>query len=151
MTSLYVDADACPVKDEAYRVAGRYGLPVFVVCNSWIRVPTDPRIQLVVVDQGPDVADDWIAERAGRGDIVITADIPLAQRALASGAQALHPAGRPFTADNIGSALASRAVGEHLRSMGEITGGPRPFASTDRSRFLQALDAAVVKARRATI
>ena len=150
MTVLYVDADACPVKDEVYRVAGRYGLPVFVVCNSWIRTPAGPLVSLVVVDEGPDVADDWIAERAGPGDIVVTADIPLAQRALSSGAQALHPAGRPFTADNIGGSLASRAIGEHLRSMGEITGGPRPFQPADRSRFLQALDAAVVKARRPT-
>jgi uncharacterized protein YaiI (UPF0178 family) len=148
MTALYVDADACPVKDEAYRVAARYGLAVFVVCNAWIRTPADPRVKLVVVEQGPDVADDWIAERAGAGDIVVTADIPLAQRALGAGAQALHPAGRPFTADNIGGALASRAVGEHLRSMGEATGGPRPFSASDRSKFLQALDAAVVKARR---
>ena len=148
MTVLYVDADACPVKDEVYKVAGRYGLQVFVVCNSWIRTPQDPRITLVVVDAGPDVADDWIAERAGKGDIVITADIPLAQRALAAGAQALHSAGRPFTADNIGSALASRAIGEHLRSMGEITGGPKPFAPADRSKFLQALDLAVVRARK---
>lgn len=148
MTVLYVDADACPVKDEVYRVAGRYGLHVHVVCNSWIRVPADPNIALTVVDAGPDIADDWIAERAGKGDIVVTADIPLAQRVLAAGAQALHPAGRPFTADNIGSALASRAIGEHLRSMGEITGGPRPFAAADRSKFLQALDQAVVKARK---
>jgi uncharacterized protein YaiI (UPF0178 family) len=149
MTILYVDADACPVKDEVYRVADRYGLAVFVVCNSWIRVPAEPRITLMVVDEGPDVADDWIAARAGPGDIVITADIPLAHRALTAGAQALHSAGRPFTLDNIGSALASRAVGEHLRSMGEITSGPRAFAPADRSRFLQALDTAVVKARRA--
>ena len=149
MTTLYVDADACPVKEEIYRVAGRCGLPVFVVCNSWIRTPADPQIQLVVVEAGPDVADDWIAERAGPGDIVISADIPLAQRALAAGAQAVHPTGRPFTTDNIGSALASRAIGEHLRSMGEITGGPKAFAPADRSRFLQVLDAAVVKARRA--
>jgi uncharacterized protein YaiI (UPF0178 family) len=148
MTTLYIDADACPVKDEVYRVAGRYGLAVFVVRNSWIRAPADPRISLVVVDQGADVADDWIAERAGAGDIVITADIPLAHRALSAGAQALHPAGRPFTTDNIGGALASRAVGEHLRSMGEVTGGPSAFGPADRSRFLQALDAAVVKARR---
>jgi uncharacterized protein YaiI (UPF0178 family) len=148
MTTLYVDADACPVKDEVYRVATRYGLPVFVVCNSWIRTPASAGITLVVVDQGPDVADDWIAERAGRGDIVVTADIPLAQRVLDAGAQALHPTGRPFTADNIGGALASRAIGEHLRSMGEVTGGPAPFAASDRSKFLQALDASVVKARR---
>jgi uncharacterized protein YaiI (UPF0178 family) len=148
MTVIHVDADACPVKDEVYRVAGRYGLQVFVVANSWIRTPSDPSVTLVVVDEGPDVADDWIAERAGPGDVVVTADIPLAQRALAAGAQAVHPTGRPFTADNIGGALASRAIGEHLRSMGEITGGPRAFAPADRSRFLQALDAAVVKARR---
>lgn len=148
MTVIYIDADACPVKDEVYRVAERYGLQVYVVCNSWIRTPTHPKIKLVVVDEGPDVADDWIAERAGPGDIVITADIPLAQRALSAQAMALHPAGRPFNSDNIGGALASRAVGEHLRSMGEITGGPRAFAPADRSRFLQALDTAVVKARR---
>jgi hypothetical protein len=148
MTILYIDADACPVKDEVYRVAQRYGAPVFVVCNSWIRTPADPHVRLVVVDEGPDVADDWIAARAGAGDVVITADIPLAQRALAAGAQALHPAGRPFTQDNIGGALASRAVGEHLRSMGEATRGPPPFTAADRSKFLQALDAAVVRARR---
>jgi hypothetical protein len=148
MTTVYVDADACPVKDEVYRVAGRYGLPVFVVCNSWIRVPAEPGITLVVVEEGPDVADDWIAARAGPGDVVITADIPLAERALAAGAQAVHPTGRAFTADNIGGALASRAVGEHLRSMGEITRGPSAFTPQDRSRFLQALDTAVVKARR---
>lgn len=150
MTVLYVDADACPVKDEAYRVAARYGLQTFVVSNSWIRVPQAPLIDLIVVDAGPDVADDWIAERAGRGDIVITADIPLADRALRGGAQALHPAGKPFTADGIGAALASRAIGEHLRSMGEVTRGPKPFGPADRSRFLQALDVAVVKARRLT-
>jgi uncharacterized protein YaiI (UPF0178 family) len=147
-TTLYIDADACPVKDEVYRVAQRYGLPVFVVSNSWIRLPALPRLTSVVVDEGPDVADDWIAERAGAGDIIITADIPLAARALTAGAQALHPTGKPFTADNIGSKLASRDVGEHLRSFGEITGGPKPFAPSDRSRFLQALDAAVVKARK---
>ncbi|WP_374571567.1 YaiI/YqxD family protein [Phenylobacterium sp.] len=149
MTILYIDADACPVKDEAYKVAARYGLSTFVVCNSWIRTPASPKISLVVVDEGPDVADDWIAERAGAGDIVVTADIPLAERALKAGAQAIHPAGRAFTDDNIGGKLAGRAIGEHLRSMGEITGGPRAFAAADRSRFLQALDAAVVKARRA--
>lgn len=148
MTAIYIDADACPVKDEAYRVAVRYGLEVLVVSNSWIRTPASALIHLVVVQDGPDAADDWIAARASRGDIVVTADIPLAQRALGAGAQALHPAGRTFTSDNIGAALASRAVGEHLRSMGEITGGPAPFAAADRSRFLQALDAAVMRARR---
>ena len=149
MLSFYIDADACPVKDEVYRVAARYALSVFVVSNSWIRVPREGRITQVVVEDGPDVADDWIAERAGKGDVVITADIPLADRVLKAGAQALHPSGRIFTADSIGAALASRSIGEHLRSMGEITGGPKPFAPADRSRFLQALDAAVVKARRA--
>ena len=148
MTVLYIDADACPVKDEVYRVADRYRLPVYVVSNSWIRTPQNPHIKSVVVDDGPDIADDWIAERAGKGDIVITADIPLADRALKAGAQAIHPTGRLFTADSIGSALASRSIGEHLRSMGEITGGPKPFVPADRSRFLQALDAAVVRARK---
>lgn len=148
MTGLYVDADACPVKDEVYRVADRYGLPVWVVSNSWIRTPRNRRVTSVVVEEGPDVADDWIAERAGPSDIVITADIPLAQRALVAGAQALHPTGRPFTTESIGGALASRAIGEHLRSMGEITSGPKPFSAGDRSKFLQALDTAVVRARR---
>ena len=148
MTTLYIDADACPVKDEVYRVAARLGLPVVVVANSWIRTPASPLITAVVVDEGPDVADDWIAERAGPGDVVITADIPLADRALKAGAQAIHPTGRVFSTDSIGAALASRGIGEHLRSMGEITGGPAPFAAADRSRFLQALDAAVVRARR---
>ena len=148
MTVLYVDADACPVKDEVYRVAERYRLEVFVVSNAWTRTPRTAWINSVVVDEGPDAADDWIAERAGAGDVVITSDIPLAARALKAGAQALHPAGRPFTTDNIGAALASREVGEHLRSFGAITGGPKPFAPADRSRFLQALDAAVVRARR---
>ena len=148
MTALYIDADACPVKDEAYRVAARYGLAVFVVCNAWIRTPADARVKLVVVDQGPDVADDWIAERAGAGDIVITADIPLADRCLKSGAQALKSNGQPFTPDSIGSALAGRMVGEHLRSMGVATSGPPPFGPKERSAFLQALDQAVVRAKR---
>jgi uncharacterized protein len=148
MTILYIDADACPVKDEIYRVAARYGVPVFVVSNSWMRVPQEERITPVVVDGRPDAADNWIAERAQKGDIVVTADIPLADRALKAGAQAIHPAGRAFTGDSIGAALASRTIGEHLRSMGEITRGPKAFTSADRSRFLQALDAAVIRARR---
>ncbi|MCC6735701.1 MAG: YaiI/YqxD family protein [Bauldia sp.] len=148
MTTLYIDADACPVKEEAYRVAERYGAAVFVVSNSWIRVPKHPRIALQVVAAGPDVADDWIASRAVQGDVVVTADTPLAARALEAGAQAVHPTGRVYTADNIGGALASRAVAEHLRSFGEMTGGPKPFTAADRSRFLQALDAAMVRARR---
>ncbi len=136
------------MKDEVYRVAARYSLPVVVVSNTWIRVPRDPLIALTVVDKGPDVADDWIVERAVTGDIVVTADTPLADRALKKGAQAVHPAGRPYTPDNIGSALAGRAIGEHLRSMGEPTRGPAPFTPADRSRFLQALDAAVRRAKR---
>jgi uncharacterized protein len=148
MTLLYVDADACPVKDEVYRVAARYTLPVFVVSNSWIRVPAAPHITLIRVEAGPDAADDWIAQRAARGDIVVTADVPLADRALKAGAQAVHPTGRQFTTANIGNALASRDVGEHLRSMGEITRGPKAFTAADRSRFLQALDAAAGRARR---
>jgi uncharacterized protein YaiI (UPF0178 family) len=148
MTTLYIDADACPIKDEVYRVAERYALPVFVVSNSWMRVPKDRGITAVVVDGGPDAADDWIAARALSGDVVVTADIPLADRALKAGAQAVHPTGRPFTPDSIGGALASRMIGEHLRSIGEVTPGPKPFTAADRSRFLQALDAAVVRARR---
>ena len=146
---IFVDADACPVKDEAYKVAGRYGLHVYVVANSFLMVPVSPAIERVIVDAGPDVADDWIAERAGPGDIVISADIPLAGRCLAAGAQVIAPNGRAFTSDSIGSALAGRGIGEHLRSMGEITRGPPPFQAADRSRFLSALDDAVHKARRA--
>jgi len=149
MTTLFIDADACPVKEEAYRVAERYAVAVVVVANRWIRVPRAAHIRLVAVGDGPDAADDWIAGNAGPGDVVVTADIPLADRAIKAGAQAIHPAGRPFTVDNIGSALASRSIGEHLRSMGEITGGPRPFTPSDRSRFLQALDAALRRSRRA--
>jgi uncharacterized protein len=146
--TVYVDADACPVKDEVYRVAERYGAAVFVVANGWMRVPRAPFITLVPVPAGPDAADDWIAERAGRGDVVVTADVPLADRALKAGAQALHPVGRPFTAASIGGALASRSVGEHLRSIGEATRGPPPFTAADRSRFLQAMDAALARVRR---
>ncbi|HEY2658222.1 MAG TPA: YaiI/YqxD family protein [Caulobacteraceae bacterium] len=146
--TLYIDADACPVKDEIYKVARRYALPVKVVANAFIMVPREPLIERIVVEAGPDVADDWIAERAGPRDIVITSDIPLASRSLKAGAQVLAPNGRPFTHDSIGSALAGRAVAEHLRSMGETTGGPRPFAAGDRSRFLSALDEAVQRAKR---
>ena len=145
---LFIDADACPVKDEVYRVAARYGLHVLVVSNSWINTPRETWIEQVVVDAGPDIADDWIAERAAPGDIVITADIPLADRCLKAGAQALKSTGQPFTTDSIGSALAGRMVGEHLRSMGVATSGPPPFGPADRSKFLQALDQAVVRARR---
>ena len=147
-TTLYIDADACPAKDEAYKVARRYGLTVYVVSNSFIMVPRDSLIEQVVVDAGADIADDWIAERAGQGDVAITADIPLAERCLKAGALVIGPTGRPFTPDSIGSALASRAVGEHLRAIGAVTRGPAPFGPADRSRFLQALDEAVNRARR---
>jgi hypothetical protein len=145
---IFIDADACPVKDEVYRVAARYGLRVLVVSNAFVNTPRESWIERVLVDAGPDVADDWIAERAGPGDIVVTSDIPLADRCLKAGAQALKSNGQPFTADSIGSALAGREIGEHLRSMGVATSGPQPFGPKDRSAFLQALDRAVVMARR---
>ena len=129
-------------------MAERYGLQVFVVSNGWINTRRAPWIEQVVVDAGPDIADDWIAERAVTGDIVITSDIPLADRCLKAGAQALKPNGQAFTPDSIGSALAGRLVGEHMRSMGLPTSGPPPFGPKDRSAFLQALDTAVVRARR---
>jgi uncharacterized protein YaiI (UPF0178 family) len=146
--TIFIDADACPVKDETYKVAARYGLKTFVVSNSFMQIPASPLIERVIVDAGPDIADDWIAERAARGDIVITNDIPLADRVLKSGAAAIKPNGQPFTADSIGSALAQRSIMEHIRSTGEITGGPRPFDRADRSRFLQALDTAIQKSSR---
>ena len=146
---IFIDADACPVKDETYKVAGRYGLKTFVVSNSFIQIPRSSMIERQVVDAGPDVADDWIAENVLPGDIVVTNDIPLADRVLKADGAAIAPNGRPFTADSIGSALAQRSIMEHIRSTGEITGGPKPFDSTDRSRFLQALDQAVNRQRRA--
>ncbi|HZZ70254.1 MAG TPA: YaiI/YqxD family protein [Phenylobacterium sp.] len=145
---IFIDADACPVKDETYKVAARYGLTTTVVSNSFIAIPPSRLIERMIVDAGPDVADDWIAERAELGDIVITNHIPLADRVLKAGAAAIAPNGRLFTPDSIGSALASRTIGEHIRSMGEMTGGPRPFAGADRSRFLQALDEAVNREKR---
>jgi len=148
MTDIYVDADACPVKSEVYRVAGRYELAVYVVANTWLQVPTRGRVEAVVVREGPDVADDWIAERAGAGDIVISADIPLAARCLENGAYVLGHDGRPFTEDSIGSALASRELLSQLREVGEMSGGPSPFTKADRSRFLQKLDEAVHRVRR---
>ncbi len=147
-TTLYIDADACPVKDEAYKVARRYALPVKLVANTFLMAPREALIERVVVEAGPDAADDWIAERAGPRDIVITADIPLASRCLKAGAQVIAPNGRPFTPDSIGAALAGRAVGEHLRSFGETTRGAKPFTTADRSRFLSALDEAVNRSRR---
>jgi uncharacterized protein len=145
---IYVDADACPVKAEVYRVAERHGLKVYVVSNSPIAVPREPWIERVVVGAGMDVADDWIAERAGPGDIVITADIPLAGRSLKAGAAAIGNTGVPFTAASIGMAMANRELLSNLRAMGEVTGGPKPMTPRDRSRFLSALDEAAQRARR---
>ena len=145
---IFIDADACPVKNEVYKVAGRYGLLTYVVSNSFIRIPTSPLIERRIVEAGPDAADDWIAEEALPGDIVITNDIPLADRALKAGAAAIAPNGRPFTVDSIGAALAQRSIMEHIRSTGEITGGPKSFASNDRSQFLQTLDTVIQRHRR---
>ena len=144
--TIFIDADACPVKEEVYRVARRYGCPVLVVANTFIRTPPD--VKLVVVEAGPDIADDWIAARVQPGDIVVTNDIPLADRTLKAGGAALGTTGKAFTAASIGSALAHRDLMEHLRSFGEMTSGPKPFSPADRSRFLSALDAAVQKAKR---
>lgn len=145
---VFVDADACPVKEEVYRVARRYGLRVYVIANGGIRIPRDPMIDLIIVEQGPDAADDWIIEHAHSGDIVVTADIPLAHRCLQKGAEVIGPTGRPFTIDSIGSAMAQRGLMEHLRPTGETTAGPKPFAPTDRSRFLSALDEAINRSNR---
>ncbi|MET0294394.1 MAG: YaiI/YqxD family protein [Phenylobacterium sp.] len=147
-TRIFVDADACPVKDEVYKVARRYALQVYVVSASYLMVPKESRIERVVVEAGPDSADDWIAAEAARGDVVVTHDIPLADRCLKAGALVVGPTGRVFTTDSIGQALAGRAIGEHLRSMGEVTRGPSAFSGKDRSRFLSALDEAVHRARR---
>lgn len=148
--AIYVDADACPVKDEIYKVARRLGLDVHVVANSFIRTPMEPLIKFVLVDAGPDIADDWIAERAVVGDVVVTNDIPLAARVLEKGAEAISPTAKVFTPDMIGSALATRGLMEHLRSFGEITSGPKPFSPKDRSAFLSALDAAINRAKKKT-
>jgi uncharacterized protein YaiI (UPF0178 family) len=147
--TIYVDADACPVKNEVYRVAARHGLKVNVVSNSPIAVPRDPLIERVVVAVGMDAADNWIAERATRGDIVITADIPLASRCVKAGAAAIAPTGRAFTEDSIGMTLATRNLMDSLRSAGEITSGPKSFSPRDRSSFLSALDQAIVRLKRA--
>ena len=147
--TIYVDADACPVKNEVYRVAARHGLKVIVVSNSPIAVPRDPLVERVVVAAGMNEADDFIAERAIRGDIVITADIPLASRCVKAGAAVIAPAGRVFTEESIGMALATRNLMESLRSAGEITGGPKSFSPRDRSSFLSALDQAIVRLKRA--
>lgn len=147
--AIYVDADACPVKDEVYKVAGRNRLNVFVVANSFINVPREPWIERVIVSTGFDAADDWIAERVSRGAIVITSDIPLADRCIKAGADVIGPTGKPFTEASIGMALATRDMMEDLRAMGTTGGGPKPFSARDRSAFLQALDVAVQRLKRA--
>jgi uncharacterized protein YaiI (UPF0178 family) len=151
--SIHVDADACPVKAEVYRVAERHllkgvDLKVFVVTNSAIVVPKHPAIERVIVGAGMDAADDWIAERAGPDSVVVTADVPLAARCVKAGAAVIAPTGRPFTEDAIGMALATRNLMDQLRSAGEVTGGPRPFAPRDRSSFLAGLDQALVRLKR---
>jgi hypothetical protein len=144
---VFVDADACPVKAETYRVAERYGLHVYVVANAFMAVPRCDWIERVIVPEGPDVADDWIAERAGPTDIVITADIPLAARCVREGASVIAPNGKAFTEDSIGMTLATRNLMTDLRSAGAVTRGPPPFSRQDISRFLSALDLAVVRLR----
>jgi uncharacterized protein YaiI (UPF0178 family) len=146
---IFVDADACPVKDEVYRVAKRYGLKTLVVANAPMGVPSDALVELVVVAGDFNAADDWIAGQITAADIAVTADIPLAARCLEKGARALDHKGRVFTPDSIGDALASRELMAHLRELGDITGGPRPFTPRDRSGFLQSLDALVHAVRRA--
>ena len=145
---IYVDADACPVKQEVYRVAHRHGVKVFVVSNAFMLVPRDPLIERVIVGQSFDAADDWIAERAGPGDVVVTSDIPLAHRAVKAGAAVLAPNGWAFDEASIGMALATRDLMQDLRAAGEVTGGPKPFSARDRSAFLSALDQALRRIRR---
>jgi uncharacterized protein YaiI (UPF0178 family) len=151
VTEIYVDADACPVREETYRVAARFNLVVHVVHNGSrpIRPPADPHIRVVTVPDTPDSADDWIAERITASDVCVTQDIPLASRCLAAGARALSSTGRLWTNDNIGSALAGRAIGQHLRESGIPTGGPAALSRQDRSNFLGALDTIVHAALRA--
>jgi uncharacterized protein len=149
MMRILVDADACPVKEEIYKVAFRLQVPVAIVSNSHLRVPQHPLIERVVVDAGFDAADDWIVEAAGPETVVVTADILLADRCLKAGASVISPNGKPFTTSSIGAAVATRAIMADLRSgMGEGIGGPAPFAKADRSRFLSALDEALVRLKR---
>ena len=145
---IFVDADACPVKNEVYRVAERYGLKVFIVANSFMNVPRSELIERVIVPEGPDVADGWIADRVTATDIVITADIPLAGRCVKNGASVLSPTGKAFDDNSMGMALATRDLMTDLRSAGAVTRGPPPLSRQDISRFLSALDLAVVKIRR---
>ena len=146
---ILVDADACPVKDEIYKVAWRYEIPVTIVSNSYIRIPEHPLIDRMVVSDGFDAADDWIAQACDANSIVITADILLADRCLKSKATVLAPTGKPFTENSIGSAIATRAIMADLRAGGDQVGGPAPFRKADRSNFLQALDRALINLRKA--
>lgn len=148
MHHIYIDADACPVKHEAYRVAERYGLPVTLVANAWMRIPEKTWLRLVVVENRLDAADDWVVLNVGENDIVITGDIPLASRCLKKGARVLGTTGHEFTDSNIGQALASRELLSELREAGTITGGPAQFEKKDRSRFLQSLDQMIQRIRR---
>ncbi len=150
MTEIYIDADACPVREEVFKVATRLKLVVHVVSNGSrpIRPPGLPNVRMVVVSEGADKADDWIAERITAPDVCVTADIPLAARCLERGGQALSHAGRRWTPDNIGAALAGREIGRHLREIGVATGGPAPLSRADRSNFLSALDSVVQAALR---
>ena len=145
---ILVDADACPVKDEIYKVAWRLSVPVTLVSNQYLRIPDHPLIDRVVVSDGFDAADDWIAERADAGKLVVTADILLADRCLKTGATVLKPNGTPFTTSSIGAAIATRAIMADLRAGGDQIGGPAPFSGKDRSAFLQALDTALVRMKR---
>ena len=148
MLHIYIDADACPVKDEVYRVAKRYELDVTLVANTWMRIPNDPRIVLQVVGAGPDVADDWIVEQVQPDDVVVTTDIPLADRCLKKGARAIRSTGKVYTEDSIGEAVAARDLMTDLRSEGMVTGGPPPLQKCDRSLFLQQLDNVIQAVRR---
>ena len=147
---ILVDADACPVQEEIYKVAWRHEVPVAIVSNSVIRVPAHPLVERVVVSDGFDAADDWIAERADAATVCVTADILLADRCLKAGAQVIAPNGRPFTTSSIGAAIATRAIMADLRAgaVGDAIGGPAPFSKADRSRFLSALDEALVRLKR---
>jgi uncharacterized protein YaiI (UPF0178 family) len=148
MTEIYVDADACPVKDEVLRVAARHGLKVHIVGNTWLRVADGPLVNRVVVPEGPDAADHWIATHIGAADIVVTGDIPLAARCLEAGAQALDHRGGRFSSENIGMAVAMRDLKSQLRETGEIRDHGPAFAKQDRSKFLQTLETAVQAAKR---
>ncbi len=147
-THVWVDADGCPVKNETYRVAGRYGLRVTLVADSWLRVPEHDAIELVLVERGSDAADDYIAEHCAAGDVVIAADIPLAARCVEKGAVVVTPRGRRLDQDTIGEAVTMRDLGTSVREAGTMTGGPPPFSKKDRSQFLQRLDATIQRLRR---